>query len=86
MRKKYWAVCYGGHCRWAGPFATQEEAVWDAFGVRLAQLEGLTRSEEFSITVREFPKNPKYMPLKDRTPFLEALYARHKEKTGNEIK
>jgi hypothetical protein len=37
-------------------------------------------------TIAEFPKNPKYMPLKDRIPFLEALYARHKEKTGNEIK
>ncbi len=74
-RAKYFAVCYAHVCRWEKA-KTATEAARLAFGM----------VDPDRMTVREFPANPKYMPLKVRVPFLEALFARHKEKTGSEIK
>lgn len=78
-RKRFWAVCCGHVCRWAQAL-TASEAVYDAFGIHP------NRWHAPRITVREFPSNPKYMPLYKRNAFLEALFARHKETTGIEIK
>lgn len=75
MRKKYYAVCYAHVCRW-------EQAGSESEAARLAF--GLVDAER--MTVREFPGNPKYMPVYRRSAWLTELFQRHKEKTGNEIK
>lgn len=70
----YFAVCYGHQCRWEKANNAREAA-------RLAF--GIVDSDR--MTVRRFPANPKYTPLKTRTPWLNDLYARHEEKTGSKI-
>ncbi len=73
MANKYWAVCYGHVCRWAQADSPQM-AAQQAFGTSPARC-----------TIRQFPSNPKYLPLRQRTPFLEELYKRHEEKTGVKV-
>lgn len=80
VKKRYWAVCYAHVCRWAGPCLTGSDACHEAFGVRPDHWHA-----QF-LTAWPFPNNPKYMPLYKRKEFLEKLFARHLEKTGNEVK
>jgi hypothetical protein len=74
-KKRYWAVCYGTVCRWAGPCETESKAALEAFGY----------DDVERMTVLPFPGNPKYLSLAKRAAFIDKLSARHEEKTGNKI-
>jgi hypothetical protein len=73
-KKRYWAVCYSHVCRWAHA-ESMTGAALQAFGL----------ADEKRMTVAEFPGNPRYIPQYVRKPLLEALFKRHKEKTGCDI-
>lgn len=75
-RKRYWAVCYGHVCRWSQLAENATAACKYTFGCVIPD----------KMTVREFPSNPKYIALYKRNAFLEELFKRHQEKTGEVIK